>query len=167
VSLPRRCSARACSVGVLGALALAACGFHLQGRTPLPPALKVSFVDARDHQSDFVQQLRKALLAAGARLTQASPDASAVVHVLADQVTRRVLAVSPNNVPVEYELTYTVRVSVTANGEDLLPAVELANTRDFSFNETALLAKDNEEAILREALAHDLVGVVMRRLSNL
>ena len=160
-------AARTCGAGVLAALVLAACGFHLQGRTPLPPALKVSFVDARDRQTDFVQELRKALLTSGARLTDASAEASAVVHVLADQVTRRVLAVSPNNVPVEYELTYTVRVSVTANGDELLPAVELANTRDFSFNETALLAKDNEEAILREALAHDLAGVVMRRLSNL
>jgi LPS-assembly lipoprotein len=160
-------AARTCGAGVLAALMLSACGFHLQGRTPLPPALKVSFVEARDRQTDFVQELRKALLTAGARLTDASPEASAVVHVLADQVTRRVLAVSPGNVPVEYELTYTVRVSVTANGSELLPAVELANTRDFSFNETALLAKDNEEAILREALAHDLAGVVMRRLSNL
>jgi LPS-assembly lipoprotein len=160
-------AARTCGAGVLAALLLSACGFHLQGRTPLPPALKVSFVEARDLQTDFVQELRKALLTAGARLTDASPEALAVVHVLADQVTRRVLAVSPSNVPVEYELTYTVRVSVTANGSELLPAVELANTRDFSFNETALLAKDNEEAILREALAHDLAGVVMRRLSNL
>ena len=160
-------AARTCGAGVLAALTLSACGFHLQGRTPLPPALKVSFVDARDRQTDFVQELRKALLTAGARLADASADASAVVHVLSDQVTRRVLAVSPNNVPVEYELTYTVRVSVTANGDELLPAVELANTRDFSFNETALLAKDNEEAILRESLAHDLAGVVMRRLSNL
>ena len=164
---PRLSKAHGSGIGVLLALTLSGCGFHLQGRTPLPPALKLSFVDAQDRQSDFVQELRKALLTAGARLTDASPEASAVVHVLADQVTRRVLAVSPNNVPVEYELTYTVRISVSAQGADLLPAVELANTRDFSFNETALLAKDNEEAILREALAHDLVGVVMRRLSNL
>lgn len=162
---PRRCGlGGACA---LATLMVAACGFHLQGHTPLPQPLKVAFVDARDQQSDFVQELRKALLGAGARVTPSSDAASAVVHVLQDQITRRVLAVSPTNVPVEYELTYTVRVSVTSNGEDLLPALELSNTRDFSFNETVLLAKDNEEAILREALAHDLVGVVMRRLSNL
>ena len=39
--------------------------------------------------------------------------------------------------------------------------------RDHTFDETILLAKKNEEAILREALAHDLADVVMRRLANL
>jgi outer membrane lipopolysaccharide assembly protein LptE/RlpB len=40
-------------------------------------------------------------------------------------------------------------------------------SRDFSFDERVLLAKEREEAILREALASDLVGIVMRRLSSL
>ena len=39
--------------------------------------------------------------------------------------------------------------------------------RDYTFDETILLAKNNEEAILRDALAHDLADVVMRRLANL
>lgn len=146
---------------------LAGCGFHLQGHAPLPKALKVAFVEAKDHQSDFVQGLRKALIINGARVTDASTDASAVVHVLQDQLTERVLAVSATNLPREYELTYTVRFSVTAGAADLLTAQEVSATRDFSFDEHVLLAKDNEEDILRQALAHDLVDVVMRRLSSL
>jgi len=146
---------------------LAGCGFHLQGRAPLPKAFKVSYIEAKDRQSDFVQGLRKALLINGAQLAQASTDASAVVHVLHDELSERVLAVSPTNLPREYELTYTVRFSVSAGAADLLTAQEVSATRDFSFDEHVLLAKDNEEAILRQALAHDLVDVVMRRLSSL
>jgi LPS-assembly lipoprotein len=90
-----------------------------------------------------------------------------VVHVLEDRITRRVLSVSPDNLPREYELTYTVRFSVNAGGKDLLEPQEVSTTREFSFDVNELLAKDNEEDVLRAALAHDLVDVVMRRLSSL
>jgi LPS-assembly lipoprotein len=146
---------------------LSACGFHLQGNSPLPSQFKLSYVDARDRQSDFVQGLRNALLVSGAELTDDTKTATATVHVLDDKHTQRVLSVSPDNLPREYELTYTVRFSVTAGDKELLAPQEVSSTREYSFTVTELLAKENEEAILQEALAHDLVDVVMRRLSSL
>jgi LPS-assembly lipoprotein len=148
-------------------LGLAGCGFHLQGRTPLPAQFKLSYVDAPDRQSDFVQGLRNALLVSGVVLTEDTTAATATVHILDDKRTQRVLSVSPDNLPREYELTYTVRFSVTAGDKELLPAQEVATTREYSFAVSELLAKQNEEAILQAALAHDLVDVVMRRLSSL
>src|SRR5690606_19066009 len=153
---------------VIGAaLALCACGFQLQGRTKLPAPLSTTYVQAEDEQSDFVVNLRKALIASGARLTARSSEAKSTVDILEDRVTERVLSVSASNIPREYELTYTVRFAVRADGNDLLPPQEVAVTRDYSFDERALLAKEHEEAILREALARDLVGIVMRRLGSL
>jgi LPS-assembly lipoprotein len=87
--------------------------------------------------------------------------------VLDDKHTQRILSVSPDNLPREYELTYTVRFSVTTGDKELLPSQEVETSREYSFAVTELLAKDNEEAILQAALAHDLVDVVMRRLSRL
>jgi LPS-assembly lipoprotein len=156
------------SILALGAgLVLAGCGFHLQGHTPLPSQFKVSYVDAHDRQSDFVQGLRSALLVNGAVLTEDTTAATATVHVLDDKHVQRVLSVSPDNLPREYELTYTVRFSVTSGDKELLAPQEVASTREYSFTVTELLAKENEEAILQAALAHDLVDVVMRRLSSL
>ena len=146
---------------------LAACGFHLEGHTPLPKPLATSYVEAKDMQSEYVQGLRKALLAAGARLAQESSGATAVVHVLEDTAAPRVLAVSAADLPIEYEITYTVRFSVTADGKDLLGPQEIVARRDYSFDPYVLLAKSDEEAILRAALAHDLVDITMRRLSRL
>jgi LPS-assembly lipoprotein len=152
---------------IVAAMLLSACGFHLQGRTPLPEPLKVTYVLAEDAQSEFVLGLRKALLSSGATLARADGDASGVVQVLKDEVTERVLSVSASNIPREYELTYTVRFSVRSGATELLSPQEVALTRDYSFDERTLLAKEHEEAILREALARDLVGIVMRRLSSL
>ncbi len=67
------------------ALMLGGCGFHLEGRYPLPRALSSVRLDAVDTQSEFYFGLRRALLTAGAHLTDDVKDPSAaVVHVLAD-----------------------------------------------------------------------------------
>lgn len=148
-------------------LLLTGCGFQLQGRAPLPQPLTVAYVVAPNDQSDFVQGLRKALLTSGGKLVEDSTQATGTVRILTDDVTSKILSVSANNIPREYELTYTVEFSVTANGTELLPAQKVFVTRDYSFNERTLLAKENEEAILREGMARDLVSIVMRRLSSL
>jgi LPS-assembly lipoprotein len=149
------------------ALALLGCGFHLQGRAPLPAVVKTPYVEAPDRQSDFVQSLRHALLSNGAQLVPDKANASAVISVLNDQMTRRVLSVSAANQPNQYEVTYSVRVSVTAGQQELLPAQEVTVTRTFSFSEPLLLAKGHEEDVLREDMARDLAERVLRLLSRL
>jgi LPS-assembly lipoprotein len=158
---------------VAGALLamLTACGFHLAGRTPLPPSMKSAYVQATDQQTDFAQSLRKALLTSGARPPYDKSTASSVVYILKDVVTRRTLSVSAQNKPNEYEITYVVRFSVSAGeqtGEkELLAPQEISATRSYSFDETRQLAKEHEEAILRQAMAHDLADRVVRQLSSL
>jgi LPS-assembly lipoprotein len=153
----------ACAAAAL----LGACGFHLEGRTPLPAAVKTPYLEAPDRQSDFIQSLRHALLSNGAQLAQERDKASVVVSILRDSVARRVLSVSATNQPNEYELTYTVAFAVTAGDQELLPAQEVSDTRTYSFDERLLLAKGHEEDILRRDMAHNLALLVMRRLSSL
>ncbi|HKU90739.1 MAG TPA: LPS assembly lipoprotein LptE [Steroidobacteraceae bacterium] len=154
--------------GLLVAIAgLTGCGFHLQGRTPLPEAFAFTYIDTRDEQTDFVQDLRKALIASGAKVIRTQGSSGATIEVHDDELTERVLSVSARNIPTEYELTYKVKFSVTSGGKSLIENEEISATRDFSFDETQLLAKEREQEILREALARDLVALVMRRLAAL
>jgi LPS-assembly lipoprotein len=148
-------------------LALAGCGFQLQGRVPLPATLATTWIEAEDVQTDFVVDLRRALRASGATLATRRQDASAVLRVQRDELTESVLSVSGRNIPREFELIYTVRIEVEGGGKTLLPAEQFSVSRDLSFDESALLAKEREQEVLRAALARDLVGVVMRRLSSL
>jgi|SRR5579864_4538498 len=148
-------------------LLAAACGFQLQGHSPLPATVKTPYLEAPDRQSDFIQSLRRTLLSNGAQLAEQRDKASAVVSILKDSVSRRVLSVSATNQPNEYEVTYTVAFSVTAGDKELLAPQELSATRSYSFDERLLLAKGHEEDILREDMAHDLADMVMRRLSSL
>lgn len=157
---------RLCLIGVLGAT-LAGCGFHLEGRTPLPETMKTAYVQAMDLQTDFAQSLRKALLTSGARPPAEKRAASSVVNILKDDVVRRTLSVSALNKPNEYEITYSVRFSVTSGDQELLAPQDISAVRSYSFDETRLLAKEHEEAILRQAMAHDLADRVIRQLSSL
>jgi outer membrane lipopolysaccharide assembly protein LptE/RlpB len=75
--------------------------------------------------------------------------------------------VSTLNVPTEYELTYVLKFSVTSGPHELIAAEEHRLVRDYSYSESALLAKEREKSILSAALANELVSVVMRRLSSL
>jgi LPS-assembly lipoprotein len=152
---------------LLSLLALAGCGFQVQGRVPLPATLASTWIEAGDDQTDFVVDLKRALRASGATLAVRREEASAVLRVQRDELTESVLSVSGRNIPREFELVYTVRLEVEGGGKTLLPTEEFAVMRDLSFNEAALLAKEREQEVLRAALARDLVGVVMRRLSSL
>jgi LPS-assembly lipoprotein len=57
--------------------------------------------------------------------------------------------------------------SVHAGDKEVLTPQTIFLSRDYSFDETALLAKQNEADILREQMARDLVAIAMRRLSRL
>ena len=133
----------------------------------MPDALKAAYVQAQDPRSDFVQSLRKAMLISGAHPAEQKRGATAVVTIVKDEVTRRVLSVSAANRPTEYEVTYTVQFSVDAGDKPLLANQEVSATRTYSFDERLLLAKEHEEAILRDAMAKDLADIVMRRLARL
>jgi LPS-assembly lipoprotein len=149
------------------ALLLAACGFHLQGRQPLPAQFAYTYVDTKDEQTDFVQDLRKALIGSNVKVIRTRGSAGASISVHEDELTERILSVSARNIPTEYELTYRVKFSVSADGKTLIDNEEISATRDISFDESQLLAKEREQEILRAALARDLVALVMRRLAAL
>jgi LPS-assembly lipoprotein len=53
----------------------------------------------------------------------------------------------------------------TLAGKELIPATELLLQRDISFNESAVLAKEAEEALLYRDMQSDIVQQIMRRLA--
>lgn len=146
---------------------LAGCGFHLEGRMPLPSVARRPYIEAPDEQSDFAQSLRREMLISGAHPVDSARQATATVDILRDVVTQRVLSVTAQNRPAEYEVTYSVRFAVSAGGKELLPAEQVSASRSYSFDESLLLAKEHEQAILQQAMADDLAQIVMRRLASL
>lgn len=151
----------------LAVAALTGCGLRLQGREATPQAFASAFIEAQDAQSDFVQALSRSLSVSGVRLERDRARAEAIVRISHDEVKERVLSVSARNIPREYELTYRVEFSVQKGEVELLAPREASLSRDFTFDETILLAKEREQRVLEDALARDLAAIVMRQLAAL
>ncbi len=161
-----RTLAKFCVTAWLG-LALGACGFRLAGSDPLPGILARPYLSMKDPYTDFSREFEQQLNSSGAQVEYVRAKSTATIEVTKDAVVQRTLSVSARNIPTEYELTYTVIFSVQGPDKELLAPQTIAISKDFSFNENALLAKEHEADILRRQMARDLVAIAMRRLTSL
>ena len=150
----------------LAALLLAGCGFQLQGAVTIPPEMDRTFISAPDEQSLFYRELRRELIAAGVVVTDYETDATATITIYYDDTDQRVLSVSARNVPTEYEVYYTIEYGVTSGDAILLETQDLTLTRDYTYDATLVLGKAREEEQLREAIARDLVRIVLKQIST-
>jgi LPS-assembly lipoprotein len=148
-------------------LALAGCGFHLQGAGTLPAEMARTFVDTDRPHTAFLQSLTDVLRQRGAEVLEGPADGAAVLDISADETGQRVLSVSARNIPREYEVYYAVTFSLRVGAETLIGNESLVVTRSYTYDETEVLAKAAEEGILREALAADLARRVMQRIQAL
>ncbi len=149
------------------ALALSACGFQLRQAPDFAfRTLYVAVVKA----SPLGDELKRSMASAGKVqvLTEARQIATAdvVLDLLTDQREKVVVGVSASGQVREFQLRVRLKFRLrTPQGKDLIPETELLQQRDFSYNETAALAKEVEEAMLFRSMQSDLVQQVMRRLA--
>lgn len=148
-----------------GLLWLTACGFHFRTSPEFPADMAVTYIQASDRYSLFYRELVSTLRRNDIRLTTDPAEARTVIRILSDETGRRTLTVTARNVPAEYEVYYRLTFSVDVNGSEAVPFEELVLTRDYPFDETQVLGKSNEEQLIMQAIARDLVGLVSRRLA--
>ena len=146
---------------------LPACGFHLRGGAPLPAVMARPYIDTKDRYTLLYAALDRRLRAAGAAPVPTAAAASAVISLHADDTGRELLSVTADNKPGEYEVFYAAEFSVTSGASELVSRDDVKLTRDYGYNETAVLAKEREEQSLRIALAEEIADLIMRRLAAL
>ena len=158
---------RGAALVALAASVLAGCGFHLQGSVTLPETARNIFIATQDELTPFAVELLQSLERAGARPAASAAAADTVVRITRDRAGRRVLSVSSTNTPQEYEISYSIEYTIDRAGKEVVAPQRLELTRSFSYQESEMLAKDREEAGLREAMARDLANLVLRKIESL
>ena len=153
-------------VAVLALVLLAGCGFQMRGAASLPPEMSRTYIETGDRHSLFYRRLRSGLRAAGIDVVDSPLEATATFSIVADTTGQRVLSVSARNVPTEFEVYYSVVYGVSTMQASLLATREQTITRDYTWDETQVLGKEREEEVLREAIADDLVRVILIQLSG-
>lgn len=150
-----------CAAGVL----LAGCGFHLRGALAIP--FETLHVAVPDH-SEFGTNLKRAIRAQGrTKLVDKPADAQAILTPTGEVREKSILSLNSAGRVREFQLRYRYNFRVhDQKGQDLMPPAAVILTRDFSFDDAAVLAKEQEEGLLWRDMENDLVHQILRRLAN-
>ena len=148
------------------AASLAACGFQLRGSNgsyTMPfHSIYLGFPDT----SPLGIELKRNLRAGNVIIADKVTAAEAQFVVLSENRNKSILSLNSLGRVREYLLTYTLTFAVRdAKGVELLPATEITLRRNMAFDETQVLAKESEEALLYRDMQADLVQQIMRRLA--
>ena len=146
--------------------ALAACGFQLRQAPNF--AFKSIYV-ASGEASPIGNELKRSIGANGnVQLVGAAQAGSAdvVLDVVTEQREKVVVGVNATGQVREFQLRtrFTFRLR-TQLGKELIGPTEILQQRDISFNESAVLSKEAEEALLYRDMQTDIVQQLLRRLA--
>ena len=150
-------------------LLLAGCGFQLR-RPPTLPFRSIALTGFAP-RSPLAEELKRTL-ALQLRVMDVPADernsADVVLHALVDTRERSVVAQTSSAQvrDVQLRLKLQFRAHTPAGRELLAPSILLL-ARDMSFNETAALAKVQEEGELYREMQSDVVQQVVRRLASI
>jgi LPS-assembly lipoprotein len=150
----------------LVSLLLGGCGFKLRGNQSFAFS---SLAVEPNPGGPLAIELRRSfgtavkVLAPGAPLTQAQ----VVLDLLQEQREKTVVAVNSSGQVREFQLRIRVKFRArTPQGQELVTDAEIVQQRDISFNESAVLAKEAEEALLYRDMQTDIVQQLHRRLAT-
>ena len=153
------------AAGVL--LGTAGCGFRLRGTPNF--AFKSIYVNIPDG-SAVGNDLKRALAANSALQVITDPQkmlqAEVILDALSDQREKTVIGSSSAGQVREFQLRLRFSFKLrTPQDKELIEQAEILQQRDISYNESAALAKEAEEALLYRDMQSDLVQQIMRRLA--
>jgi LPS-assembly lipoprotein len=141
---------------------LAGCGFQLRGTAQLP--FETLYIPGANPLA--VELRRNVKAASKTRLVDDPQHAQAVFGFTTEAREKIILSFTSAGKVQEYRLRYRVGFRVTDPKGDqvFLPSSEILLTRDLTYNDAQVIAKENEEAMLYRDMQTDMVQQILRRL---
>jgi LPS-assembly lipoprotein len=154
---------RPSSFVLLAAALLAGCGFQLRGTAALP--FNSMYVQAASTSVFAIQLKRAVVTGSGARITERPEQAEVILQILSELQDKQILSLSGGGRVSEYQLRYRVSFRLTdSKNREHIPTSEIVLRRDYTYNDSQVLATESEEALLYRDMRNDAVGQLVRRL---
>ena len=145
-------------------LALAGCGFQLRGTAALPfDTLYLPPATGAGIALDLKRNIQS-----GTRTTVVDDpkNAEAVLEFTQEAREKIILSLAATGRVREFQLRYRVGFRLhDGKGGEFLPVSTVQLTRDITFNDSEVLAKESEEQLLYRDMQFDMVQLIMRRLA--
>jgi LPS-assembly lipoprotein len=140
---------------------LTACGFQLRGQATLP--FDTLYVPG---SSPLVVELKRNVVAGTrSKLVPNEKDAKAILGFTSETREKVIVAFNTSGLVREYQLRYRVGFRLfDAKGRNYIPPSEIQLTRDVTFNESQVLAKEAEDVLLYRDMQSDMVQQIIRRI---
>jgi LPS-assembly lipoprotein len=150
---------------LLASAMLASCGFHPSAARQMP--FQTLYIDARSYVS-FAGDLRRYIASNGQpKLVSRPGDAQVVLQVLSETSETQILSLTTAGQVAEYLLRYRVAYRLHDNAnKNWIPPSDIALQRDLTYDVQAVLAKEDEIALLFQSMRDDAVRQMMRRMSE-
>src|SRR5471032_787310 len=145
-------------------LVTAACGFQLRGHAKLP--FETLYVAIPDISPLGTELKRNIIAGTHTKLVRDRAEAQAILDVTSEERGKNILTIDTSGRVREFQLRYVLSFRVhDAKGRDYLPRSEIRITREISFNDAQVLAKEQEELLLFRDMQSDMVQQILRRLA--
>jgi len=141
---------------------LSACGFHLRGLADIP--FKSIYVEG--NKNPISQDVIRALKNNGVEISKEVDKAEVALEIMNDTTVKRILSLGGGvGVVREFELLHVMTFRMRNTRNELWDAPQtIENRRDFSYNDSEILAKTYEETMLYENMRQDAIREVIRRI---
>lgn len=147
------------------AFLLTACGFHLRGHIPLPPQLRVLFLECGNQYNPLGKALASALCASGIHLVPNAKAAPVTLEIVSDNMNDNTTSIASGGQVTTYYLVYSVCFQLRdCNGKIILPPQTLTTSRTYSIASSLILANTNGLYDLHEEMRRDIVFQILNRL---
>jgi LPS-assembly lipoprotein len=142
---------------------VAGCGFQLRGQATLP----FSTMYVQSGPSPFANDVKRAVRAgSGTKVVDSQKEAEVTLQILSENRERLILSLSGTGRVAELTLRYRVsfRLYGGPDNKEYIAASEILLRRDLSYNDTDVIAKEQEEGLLYRDMQSDAVQQLMHRL---
>lgn len=149
---------------VLALLLLAACGFQLRGSASLP----FETLYLPNASGGIALDLKRTIQSGTAtRVVDDAKGAQALLQFTEETRFKEILSLSGGGRVREFRLVYRVGFRVSdGKGGDFLPPNTVALSRDVTYDDADVLAKETEEQLLFREMQTDMVQQIMRRIAG-
>lgn len=152
------------ALAILLALALSGCGFQLRGTAELPFATIFVPGATAGVALDIKRNIQSGTRT---RVVDDVKSAEAVLQFLQETREKHILSLTGTGRVREFQLRYRVGFRLhDAKGGEFVPANTIELTRDVTYNDAQVLAKETEDQLLYRDMQFDMVQLVMRRLAT-
>ena len=141
-------------ITLLTLLMITSCGFHLRGMT------EISFktVSLEGKELSFTKNLKKTLASNKVAIVLPTENPELRVELLSEESEKRILSLSGQGLVREFEIFYRVRYRVkTVDSETWSQENILETRRDFTYSDSNLIGKEEEERQLNESMRNEAI----------